>query len=179
MISGGAPFVSGPKLTGHAVWHYPKAQQRGVELLPSRGHFGSGEPMVKPTSCGMPHRRFESMDQELPQSTGATEPCARCRAKGIVVCPICQGTGDIRNESYVVVDRCHDCLKETRGFVTCPSCLGTKTVDVSQLRRSYRLERERVRSMPGHWGYENTTFLSSSTPSATEEDGSPSDSFPV
>jgi len=119
------------------------------------------------------------MDRELSQSVGVTEPCARCRAKGIVVCPTCQGTGDIRNESYTVVDRCRDCLKETRGFVTCPSCLGKKVVHSGQLRRSYRLERERMRSMPGHWGYENTTFLSSSTSSAPEENGSPSDPFPV
>jgi len=119
------------------------------------------------------------MDQELPQSSGVTEPCARCRAKGIVVCPECQGTGERRNASYVVVGRCYNCLKETRGFITCPCCLGKKVVDGGQLRRSYRLERERVRSMPGHWGYENTTFLSSSTPSATEENGSPLDSFPV
>jgi hypothetical protein len=119
------------------------------------------------------------MDQELPHSIGVMEPCARCRAKGIVVCPTCQGTGDIRNESYVVVDRCHDCLKETRGFITCPSCLGTKIVDVNQLRRSYRLERERMRSMPGHWGYGDTTFLSSSTPSATEKKEPLSDPFPV
>jgi hypothetical protein len=119
------------------------------------------------------------MDREFSQPSEVMEPCVRCRAKGIVVCPTCQGTGDIRNECYVVVDRCYDCLKETRGFITCPSCLGKKAVDNSQLRRSYRLERERMRSMPGHWGYENTTFLSSSTPSATEENGSPSDPFPV
>ena len=54
------------------------------------------------------------MDQnrKLAQPTGVIEPCVRCRAKGIVVCPTCQGTGDIRNESYVVVDRCHDCSND-------------------------------------------------------------------
>jgi RecJ-like exonuclease len=100
----------------------------------------------------------------LPQSIGVKEPCVRCRAKGIVVCPECQGTGDIRNESYVVVDRCHGCLKEWRGFITCPSCLGNRTVDSSQLRRSYRLERERMRIVPSVWGYENPASLSSPTP---------------
>jgi len=108
------------------------------------------------------------MNWELPQATGVIEPCVRCRAKGIVVCPSCQGTGDVRNESYVLVDRCHDCLKETRGFVTCPSCLGSKIVDVSQLRRSYRLERERLRIVPSVWGYENPTFLSFPMPSAPD-----------
>jgi hypothetical protein len=157
MVTGHALFVSGPELTGNTVQHYPKAQQRGVGLLPSRGHMGRGESIAKPTSCGMPHRRFELMG--LPQSTGVTEPCVRCRAKGIVVCPECQGTGDIRNESYVVVDRCHICLKEWRGFITCPSCLGKKAVDSSQLRRSYRLERERMRIVPSIWGYENPASL--------------------
>jgi hypothetical protein len=113
------------------------------------------------------------MDSDFPQSIGVTEPCFRCRAKGIVVCPTCQGTGDIRNDSYVVVYRCHDCVTDIRGFITCPSCLGEKVVDVDQLRRIYRLERERerMRSMPGHWGYENPTFLSFFAPSATEEKG--------
>ena len=100
------------------------------------------------------------MGQELPQSIGVMEPCVRCRAKGIVVCPTCQGTGERRNESYVVVDRCHICKKDMRGFITCPSCLGKKVVDIGQLRRSYRLERERMRSIPPIWGYGNSTFLS-------------------
>jgi hypothetical protein len=108
------------------------------------------------------------MGQDLPRSIGVTEPCVRCRAKGIVVCPTCQGTAEIRNDSYVVVDRCHDCKKDIRGFITCPSCLGERVVDVGQLQRSFRLERERARtrSVPGHWGYENPTFLSSPAPSA-------------
>ena len=108
------------------------------------------------------------MDRELSQPSEVMEPCVRCRARGIVVCPTCQGTGDLRNESYSVVDRCHDCLEQMSGFVTCPSCLGKKVVDNGQLRRSYRLKRERVRSMPGHWGYENTTFLSSPTRSTPD-----------
>jgi len=105
------------------------------------------------------------MDRELSQPSEVMEPCVRCRAKGIVVCPTCQGTGDIRNESYAVVDRCHDCLEETRGFITCPSCLGEKVVDNSQLRRSYKLQRERMRSIPSVWGYENPVFVSHPTPS--------------
>ncbi len=108
------------------------------------------------------------MDPEIGTATGVMEPCVRCRAKGIVVCPTCQGTGDIRNESYVVVDRCHDCNKDPRGFVTCPSCLGKKTVEIGQLRRSYRLERQRMRSIPSVWGYENPTFLSHPTSSAPD-----------
>ena len=93
------------------------------------------------------------IDQELPQSTRDTEPCVRCRAKGIVVCPECQGTGEKRNDSYVVVDRCHRCEKETRGFVTCPNCQGMKVVDADQLRMNYRLEAERLRALPLGWGF--------------------------
>ena len=61
------------------------------------------------------------MDQnrKLAQPTGVIEPCVRCRAKGIVVCPTCQGTGDIRNESYVVVDRCHDCSNDISNCLVC------------------------------------------------------------
>jgi len=109
------------------------------------------------------------MDRELSQSSEAMEPCVRCRAKGIVVCPTCQGTGDIRNQFYAVVDRCPECLKETRGFVTCPSCLGKRVVDNSQLRRSYRLEKERMRSIPSVWGYENPIFLSQPAPSSPDD----------
>ena len=106
------------------------------------------------------------MDQELERPAGVIDPCARCRAKGVVVCPTCQGTGDIRNESYVVVDRCRECSGNLRGFITCPSCLGAKVVEPSQLRRSYRLEKESARSTPGCWGYKNHTFLSSLAPSS-------------
>jgi hypothetical protein len=31
------------------------------------------------------------MDRELPQNTGLTVTCVRCRAKGIVVCPLARG----------------------------------------------------------------------------------------
>ena len=50
-----------------------------------------------------------STSQKPPLSDNEMEPCARCRAKGIIVCPECQGTGEIRNASYVVVGRCHNC----------------------------------------------------------------------
>jgi len=108
------------------------------------------------------------MDQELPEFTGVMEPCVRCRAKGIVLCPTCQGTGEKRNESYVVVDWCHDCIANIRGFITCPSCLGKKVVESGQPRRSYRLETERMRSVPSVWGYEDPTLLSSSLLSVTD-----------
>jgi len=111
------------------------------------------------------------MGQELSQPNEAMEPCVRCRAKGVVVCPTCQGTGDVRNESYTVVGQCHDCLKKTRGFVTCPSCLGKKMVNNSQLRRSYRLERERVRHIPSVWGYVNPVFLSHPAASCSKDQG--------
>lgn len=111
------------------------------------------------------------MGQDFSQPTEVMEPCVRCRAKGIVVCPTCQGTGDIRNECYTVVGRCRDCLKETRGFVTCPSCLGKKMVNNSQLRRTYRLERERVHHIPSIWGYENPTFLSHPAASVCNDHG--------
>lgn len=93
------------------------------------------------------------IDRELPRYTGEKEPCVRCRAKGIVVCPECQGTGEKRNESYVVIDRCHRCENETRGFVTCPNCLGMKVVDTDQLRKNYKLEAERLRAGPLVWGF--------------------------
>ncbi|MDM8000744.1 MAG: hypothetical protein QUS33_12355 [Dehalococcoidia bacterium] len=85
------------------------------------------------------------------------------------MCPTCQGTGDIRNESYVVVGRCHDCLEEIRGFIVCPSCLGEKAVNSGQLRRSYRLERQRLRSVPSIWGYDNPVFLSHHNLSALDD----------
>lgn len=91
--------------------------------------------------------------QELPRSVREKESCVRCRAKGIVVCPECQGTGDKRNDSYVVIGRCHRCEKETRGFVTCPNCLGMKVVDADQLRMNHRLEAERLRAGPLVWGF--------------------------
>jgi len=82
-----------------------------------------------------------------------TEPCARCRAKGIIVCPECQGTGEIRNASYVVVGRCHNCEGETRGFITCPNCLGKKVVDADRLREVRKLESEGPHRDPAVWGY--------------------------
>jgi hypothetical protein len=111
----------------------------------------------KATAKSAMSRRFDSIDGESPQSTIEMEPCARCRAKGIIVCPVCQGTGEIRNTSYVVVDQCHNCEKRTRGFITCPTCLGKKVVDAERWREMRRLEAEHVRSSPAVWGYTSPT----------------------
>jgi len=92
------------------------------------------------------------IDQDLPLSSDGTEPCARCRAKGIIVCPECQGTGEIRNTSYVVVGRCQNC-RVVRGFISCPSCLGKKALTEDRLREMRRLESEAVRSSPRVWGF--------------------------
>jgi hypothetical protein len=81
-----------------------------------------------------------------------TEPCARCRAKGVIVCPVCQGTREIRNTSYVLIGQCQNC-RERRGFVTCPNCLGMKVVDADRLREMRRLEAEAARSNPAVWGF--------------------------
>ena len=91
--------------------------------------------------------------QKAPESSIGIEPCARCRAKGVVVCPECQGTGEIRNTSYVVVDRCHTCEGKTKGFITCPNCLGKKVVDADRLREMRKLESEGLRSIPAIWGF--------------------------
>lgn len=80
------------------------------------------------------------------------EPCVRCRAKGVIVCPVCQGTREIRNTSYVVIGQCQNC-KEGRGFITCPNCLGTKVVDAARLQEMRRLEAERMRTNPDVWGF--------------------------
>lgn len=50
--------------------------------------------------------------------------CPRCRGKGCVICPECQGTGEKRNESWVVTGRCPQCEGPLRGFVLCPKCSG-------------------------------------------------------
>lgn len=91
-------------------------------------------------------------DQEWLESPGQMEPCVRCRAKGVVVCPECQGTGEKRNDSYVVVGRCQRCENVSRGFITCPSCLGQKQVEAGQIRANFRREAERLRSIPAVWG---------------------------
>jgi hypothetical protein len=90
--------------------------------------------------------------QKAPESSTEMEPCARCRAKGLIVCPVCQGTREIRNTSYVVIGQCHNC-KEGRGFITCPNCLGTKVVNAERLREMRRLEAETMRSNPSVWGF--------------------------
>jgi hypothetical protein len=100
-----------------------------------------------------PHRRFDLFDEELLRSITDKEPCLRCRAKGIVLCPECQGTGEKRNASYVVVDRCHRCRRDTRGFIICPTCRGKKLVEAGGLRVNYRRETERLRGVPTVWGF--------------------------
>jgi len=90
--------------------------------------------------------------QKAPDSSMGMEPCARCRAKGVIVCPVCQGTREIRNTSYVVVGQCQDC-REGRGFITCPNCLGKKIVGADRLREVRRLEAEGMRNNPTVWGF--------------------------
>ncbi len=52
--------------------------------------------------------------------------CPRCAGKREVACPECKGTGEARNESWVVVGPCKRCAGSKRkGFVTCPKCSGT------------------------------------------------------
>lgn len=97
-----------------------------------------------------------SFSQELPSYGNDMEPCARCRAKGIIVCPVCQGTREIRNPSYVVIGRCQNC-REGRGFITCPDCLGKKALDADRLREVRRLEAQRIRNMPATWGFTTPT----------------------
>jgi DnaJ-class molecular chaperone len=54
------------------------------------------------------------------------EQCPRCAGKREVACPECKGTGDARNESWVVIGTCKACAKSKRkGFVVCPRCKGT------------------------------------------------------
>jgi hypothetical protein len=90
--------------------------------------------------------------QKAPASSVGIEACARCRAKGVIVCPVCQGTREIRNTSYVVIGQCQNC-REGRGFITCPNCLGKKVVDADRLREIRRLEAEAMRSDPAVWGF--------------------------
>ena len=99
-----------------------------------------------------PHRRCLLFDQDWTESAAPTEPCVRCRAKGIVVCPECQGTGEKRNDSYVVTGRCQSCLNVVKGFITCPTCLGEKVIEAGHLRANFRREAERLRSIPAVWG---------------------------
>ena len=94
--------------------------------------------------------------QEAPESSMGMEPCARCRAKGVIVCPVCQGTREMRNTSYVVVGQCQNC-REGRGFVTCPNCLGKKVVDADRLREVRRLEATAMQSSPAVWGFTKPT----------------------
>jgi hypothetical protein len=110
--------------------------------------------------CSVSYARLVKDDflrsQKAPESSMGMEPCARCRAKGVIVCPVCQGTREIRNTSYVVVGQCEDC-REGRGFITCPNCLGKKVVDADRLREMCRLEAESMRSKPAVWGITSPT----------------------
>ena len=100
-----------------------------------------------------PHREvFVFTGHEAPESSMGMEPCARCRAKGIIVCPVCQGTREIRNTSYVVIGQCQNC-REARGFITCPNCLGKKVVDTDRLREMRKLESEGLQGNPAVWGF--------------------------
>lgn len=71
-------------------------------------------------TVGFPHR--ESGAVSTPDSHDGD--CPRCRGKGHVICPQCQGTGEKRNESWVVIGRCPLCEGPLRGFVLCPKCGG-------------------------------------------------------
>ena len=97
-----------------------------------------------------------STSQESPLSGDEIEPCARCRAKGVIVCPVCQGTREIRNSSYVVVGECQNC-REAKGFIICPNCLGKKALDADRLREVRRLEAELIRNTPATWGFTTPT----------------------
>jgi uncharacterized protein YbaR (Trm112 family) len=110
--------------------------------------------------CAVSYARLVKLEYlrslEAAEVSIAVEPCARCRGKGVIVCPVCQGTREIRNTSYVVVDQCRDC-REERGFITCPNCLGKKVVDAERLREMRRLEAEAMRSTTPVWGFTSPT----------------------
>ena len=54
------------------------------------------------------------------------EQCPRCSGRREVTCTACKGTGEARNESWVVIGVCKVCAQSKRkGFVTCPKCKGT------------------------------------------------------
>jgi DnaJ-class molecular chaperone len=55
--------------------------------------------------------------------------CPRCGGKREVACTACKGTGEARNESWVVIGTCKVCAQSKRkGFVACPKCGGTGLV---------------------------------------------------
>jgi hypothetical protein len=125
-----------------------------IELL--KGGETSPIVIANKVGCAVSYARLVKdeflQSQKAPETTMGMEPCARCRAKGVIVCPVCQGTREIRNASYVVIGQCQDC-KEERGFITCPNCLGKKLLDADRLREMRRLESEAMRSGPAVWGY--------------------------
>jgi DnaJ-class molecular chaperone len=76
------------------------------------------------------------LDMQLPDETEGSKRkenvpleeykaiCPRCGGKGLVVCSECQGTGEARNSSWVVVGPCTRCERIFKGFVLCPKCKG-------------------------------------------------------
>ena len=59
--------------------------------------------------------------------------CPRCGGKREVACLACKGTGEARNESWVVIGTCKACAQSKRkGFVTCPKCSGTGSASSDQ-----------------------------------------------
>ena len=81
---------------------------------------------------------------ELPGEAGENKPrgnvpladykatCARCGGKGLVVCSECQGTGEQRNSSWVIVGPCPRCERIFKGFVLCPKCKGLGRLRVEE-----------------------------------------------
>jgi hypothetical protein len=141
------------RLIAHSIW-----EDEGCPDGRDREHWLRAETIweeqaPKAAAKSAMFGRHDSIDGESPQSSIETEPCARCRGKGVIVCPVCQGTGEMRNTSYLIVDRCHNCEKGTRGFITCPNCLGRKVVSAERWREMRKLEAEHVRSSPAVWGF--------------------------
>ena len=64
---------------------------------------------------------------------GDNEPCPRCSGRGYVICPQCKGTGEKRNESWVVVGVCAQCQAPLKGFVLCPKCRGLGTIPKAEI----------------------------------------------
>jgi DnaJ-class molecular chaperone len=60
------------------------------------------------------------------------ETCPRCGGKGLVVCSHCQGTGEERNSSWVIVGPCPRCERVFKGFVLCPKCNGLGRLRVEE-----------------------------------------------
>jgi len=82
------------------------------------------------------------METERAEVITPTAICPRCGGKGLILCPQCQGTGDERNDCYVVVGSCPLCAGKTptvkRGFATCPKCQGHGAIAAVHL---YQVDR--------------------------------------